>query len=213
MLFAAVVAGGAQSRSDVVAGPQAVSGNIVLAHWASSPTETALLKQVIQRFERQFPRIQVTRRALDPYPDSMLAQFAARKPPDVFYVDSNVAPDWIKQGVLQPLNSFIGRYKFNTKPFYPRLLGAFRDSKGRIYGFPKDWSPLAMQLNTTMAAKAGIRAPQTWAQLNRAADRLRATNAVPGGRPICLAADWARLLAFVYQNKGSFLNASKTQAT
>lgn len=215
-LFASVLAGGAQSRSDVAAAPlapDAVSGNIVLAHWASSPTETALLKQVIQSFERRYPRIQVTRRALDPYPDSMLAQFAARKPPDVFYVDSNVAPDWIKQGVLQPLNSYIARYKFNTKPFYPRLLSAFRDSRGRIYGFPKDWSPLAMQINTSMAAKAGIRAPQTWAQLNTVADRLRATNAVPGGRPICLAADWARLLAFVYQNKGSFLNAAKTRAT
>jgi multiple sugar transport system substrate-binding protein len=215
-LFAAAVAGGAQGRSDVAAAPlapEAVSGNIVLAHWASSPTETALLKQVIQAFERRYPRIQVTRRALDPYPDSMLAQFAARKPPDVFYVDSNVAPDWIKQGVLQPLNPFISRYKFSTKPFYPRLLSAFRDSKGTIYGFPKDWSPLAMQVNTAMAAKAGIRAPQTWAQLNTVADRLRATNAVPGGKPVCLAADWARLLAFVYQNKGSFLNAARTQAT
>ena len=101
----------------------AVSGNIVLAHWASSPVETALLKQVVQSFERKYPRIHVTRRALDPYPDSMLAQFAARKPPDVFYVDSNVAPDWIKQGVLQDLTPYIKQYKFRTKPFYPRLLG------------------------------------------------------------------------------------------
>ena len=33
----------------------------------------------------------------------MLAQFAARKPPDVFYVDSNVAAGLDKQGVLEPL--------------------------------------------------------------------------------------------------------------
>src|SRR5204862_8315112 len=35
-------------------------------------------------------------------------------------------------------------------------------------------------------------------------------NAVPGGAPLCGDPDWARLLAFVYQNKGSFLNAKKT---
>src|SRR5687767_8930380 len=92
----AVVAGAVvsegQGRSDKTAAPAAakVSGNLVLAHWASSPVETALLKQVIAQFERQYPDIKVRRRALDPYPDSMLAQFAARKPPDVFYVDSNV---------------------------------------------------------------------------------------------------------------------------
>jgi len=42
---------------------------------------------------------------------------------------------------------------------------------------------------------------------------LKSANAVPGGRPLCLDPDWARLLAFVYQNKGSFLNANKSKAT
>ena len=118
----------AGARSDTATAPNAataVSGNIVLAHWSSSPVETALLKQVVQSFERKYPRIHVTRRALDPYPELMLAQFAARKPPDVFYVDSNVAPDWIKQGVLQDLTPYIKQYKFRTSPFYPRLLSAF----------------------------------------------------------------------------------------
>ena len=141
----------------------------------------------------------------------MLAQFAARKPPDVFYVDSNVAPDWIKQGVIQDLTPYIKQYKFRTKPFYPRLLSAFK-SEGKTYGFPKDWSPLGMQTNTAMLQRAGVRAPQTWAQLTTAAQRLGST--MPSGtKPICLGADWARALAFVYQNGGSFLNASKTRAT
>ena len=204
----------AGARSDTAKAPSAttaVSGDIVLAHWSSSPVETQLLKQVVQSFERKYPRIHVTRRALDPYPDSMLAQFAARKPPDVFYVDSNVAPDWIKQGVLQDLSPYIKQYKFRTKPFYPRLLSAFQ-SNGKTYGFPKDWSPLGMQTNTAMLQRAGVRAPQSWAQLTTTAQRLGST--MPSGtKPICLGPDWARALAFVYQNGGSFLNASKTQAT
>jgi multiple sugar transport system substrate-binding protein len=214
----AVVAGGlvseGQGRSESTAAPAAakVSGNLVLAHWASSPVETALLKQVIAQFERRYPDINVRRRALDPYPDSMLAQFAARKPPDVFYVDSNVAPDWIKQGVLEPLNGWINRYKFRTQSFYPQLLNAFKDSKGQIYGFPKDWSPLAMQTNTQMLQRAGVSVPTNWTTLVNAARRLR-TTVGSGNKPICIAPDWARLLAFVHQNGGSFLNASKTQAT
>ncbi len=69
-----------------------------------------------------------------------------------------------------------------------------------------------MQTNTAMLQRAGVRAPQTWAQLTTAAQRLGST--MPSGtKPICLGADWARALAFVYQNGGSFLNASKTRAT
>jgi multiple sugar transport system substrate-binding protein len=211
---AGVLVSEGQGRSDATAAPAAakVSGNLVLAHWASSPVETTLLKQVIAQFERKYPDIKVRRRALDPYPDAMLAQFAARKPPDVFYVDSNVAPDWIKQGVLEPLNSWISRYKYRTQSFYPNLLNAFKDGKGQIYGFPKDWSPLAMQTNTAMLSQAGVSAPTNWATLQSAAQRLRTTVGA-GGKPICLGASWDRLLAFVHQNGGSFLNAGKTKAT
>jgi len=53
----------------------------------------------------------------------------------------------------------------------------------------------------------------TWAQLRTVAQKLKASNAVPGGAPLCIDPDWARLLAFVYQNKGSFLNAKKTAPT
>ena len=211
-LVAGSTAGAGYSRTDApttVKANEAVAGNIVLAHWASSPVETDLLKQVIREFERQYPRIKVTRRALDPYPEQMLAQFAARKPPDVFYVDSNVAPDWIRQGVLRDLTPLIRQYNFSTRAFYPRLLGAFQQG-GKTYGLPKDWSPLGMQINTAMAQRAGIRAPRTWNELRSAATRLRSV--IPDGRPICLSADWARLLAFIYQNNGAFLTADRKRA-
>jgi multiple sugar transport system substrate-binding protein len=208
-----LAAGASYGGSVGPASPQAsaVTGNIVLAHWASSPVETQLLQQVINDFEKRFPGIKVRRRALGQYDQQMLAAFAARKPPDVFYVDSNVAPDWIKQGVLQPLDSFINRFNFRTKPFFPRLLNAFKGPDGRTYGFPKDWSPLGMQVNQAILTRTGTAVPTTWATLQTTARRMSA--AIPGGKPICIAADWARLLAFVYQNEGSFLSADKKRAT
>src|SRR5262245_4281484 len=143
----------------------------------------------------------------------MLAKFAARKPADVFYVDSNVFLDWVTQGLLEPLNSYAKQSKFSSKPFYPSLLSGFT-YKGKIYGYPKDWSPLAMEVNTDLAAKAKVTPSKikTWADLTAAAKKLRAV--MPSGaKPICLNPSWDRALAFVYQNGGTFLNAGKTRAT
>ncbi|MFN2627867.1 MAG: ABC transporter substrate-binding protein [Gaiellaceae bacterium] len=187
---------------------------ITLSGWASSPAETDLLKQTIAGFEAANPSIKVNYAPINgDYPAAMLAKFAARTPPDVFYVDSSVVPTWEQQGVLEPLDSYIKQTKFNLKPFYPKLLDAFR-SKGKIYGLPKDWSPLALEYNKAMFQKAGIKsAPTNWAQLTQAAIKLKKSGAVGGGKPLCLAPDWARLLAFVYQNKGSFMNSSLTRMT
>jgi len=148
------------------------------------------------------------------YPTAMLAKFAARTPPDVFYVDSNVIPDWIKQGVLEPLDAYVKKAGFDTSHFYPSLLNAFKGPDGHIYGFPKDWSPLAMETNNGMLGKAGIKIPKTWPDLVAAAQKLKSSGAVGSdGAPLCLSPDWARMLAFIYQNGGTFLNANKTAAT
>jgi multiple sugar transport system substrate-binding protein len=63
-----------------------------------------------------------------------------------------------------------------------------------------------MIVNPAMLQRAGVTAtPRTWTQLNTALTRLRSTNAVPGGAPACLSLDWARILAFMIQNKGHFI--------
>ena len=209
----AVAAGTGQGKSDRAVAPRSAQvTTITLAHWQSSTVETQLLRQVLAAFKRKNPQIKVNELVLDPYPTQMLARFAARKSPDVFYVDSNVFPDWLKQRLLEPLNAQVKRTHFKTNKFFPRLLNAFKQGT-TIYGFPKDWSPLGMEINTSMLAKVNGKAPTNWSQLRSLALRMKNSNAVPGGAPLCLSADWARLLAFVYQNKGSFLNASKKKAT
>jgi multiple sugar transport system substrate-binding protein len=216
-LVAALSAGATQAKTDGGAAPQAAakaSGTVTLAGWTSTGVEGKLLRQVLTAFRRSHPRIKVNYTPIGgDYPATMLAKFSARKPPDAFYVDSNVAPDWIFQRVLQPLDSYVKKSGFDTKKFFPSLLGAFRGKDGKLYGLPKDWSPLAMEINTAMLRKAGAKVPTTWAALRSTAQRLKSSNAVPGGAPICLSPDWARMLAFVYQNKGTFLNKAKTAPT
>ena len=209
LVLAAVGAGTTQGKTAAPAARQATT-TVTLSGWASSPTETKLLKEVIRGFEKTFPSIKVNYAPISgDYPAAMLAKFAARTPPDVFYVDSNVAPDWIKQRLLEPLDPYVAKSKLKVTAFYPTLLNGFKGPDRKLYGFPKDWSPLAMQTNNRLFASSGVKVPKTWAELSAAAKKLK----VPGGRAICLSPSWDRLLAFVYQNGGTFLNAAKTRST
>lgn len=198
-LLTVVVAAAADARSG-----SAAATNVTLSGWSAGKEEDDLLQSVVDTFNRTHANIHIDYSVINgDYATAMTARFAAHNPPDVFYVDSAVLSTWAGQGVLQPLNSYIKASKYDTSKFFPGLLSAFKVGK-TTYGFPKDWSPLAMEINTKMFAAAGIkRAPKTWAQLTAAAQKLASSNAVPGGKPICIPADWARMLAFVYQNKGS----------
>jgi multiple sugar transport system substrate-binding protein len=208
LLIATVLAAGAgQARVD-----QATT--VTLAGWASSPEETTAVNRTIAAFERlrQNRDIDVEYTPISgDYDAAMLARFAAKRPADVFYVDSLDIPDYLP--ALEPLNSYIAKTRnFSTKPFYPSLLSGFT-VRGKIYGFPKDWSPLALIANSAMFAKAGItRPPQTWAQFTQTLQRLRTASAAPGGAPACLSLDWARILPHMYQNNGAWLNAAKTRS-
>jgi multiple sugar transport system substrate-binding protein len=175
--------------------------NVTFAGWSSGPDEDALDQQMANAFNATHKNIHVSWTVINGnYGDVMTARFAAHNSPDVFYVDSSVIGSWEKQGVIQPLNSFVSKSHYNTKAFYPKLLGAFKRGQ-TIYGFPKDWSPLATEVNNSLFARAGVKVPKTWAQLKSAAQTMVQKGIAK--HPICLSADWARMGAFMYQNGGS----------
>jgi multiple sugar transport system substrate-binding protein len=199
-LVSAALIAGAQARVGTITGKvtaKAPSGTVTLNGWQTSPPEETKLAKVVKDFERSHPKIKVNYQSITgDYQAQELAKFAARKPPDVLYVDVADIRDWVGQGVLQNLDSYVKRSKFSTKPYIKNLLNAFKVN-GHIYGFPKDWSSLGMEVNTTLLGNNPI--PKTWAQLKSVASKIN----VPGGKPICLSADWARLMAFVYQAGGN----------
>ena len=208
---ALVVAGAAASNGQSKANRNAAQTTIQLAGWslAGSRTEQNAILRTIAAFERSHPNIKVDYAPIaGDYDAAMLARFASRRPPDVFYVDSLDVPDYAP--ALEPLNDEIRRAKFKTKPFFKRLLAGFT-VRGQILGFPKDWSPLGLVANTRMLTRAKVKPPKSWSQFGTALRKLRSTNSVPDGAPACLSLDWARILAFVYQNKGAWLNPAKTR--
>jgi multiple sugar transport system substrate-binding protein len=209
MLFAVVLVSGSQAMvggsvpdSAKKLGATKVT-TVSLNGWVGAKVEDDLLKEVIAAFEKSHPSIKVDYSGFNNYQTTMLAKFSARKPPDVFYVAAEDFADWVRQGVLQPLDSYAKKTKFSTKPFYKGLANSFK-YQGKTYGYPKDWSSLGMQVNPALLN--GQRVPQTWAQLRSVAQKIN----IAGGKPICLGADWARLMAFVYQagGTGQFKNAN-----
>lgn len=193
--------GGAQS----VTPPEEAAGNIVLSGWASTPAESKLLQDAITQFQAKYPKVKVDYQPLSgDYPQAMLAKFSARQPPDVFYFNPEYGQDWIKQQLLEPLDDYIAKANFSTAAFFPKINDGFKGAKdGKLYGLSKDFSPLAMYANTDLLTKAGVTSPPTtWEELRAAAQKIT----VPGGKAICLSPEWARALAFVYQNGGSLFS-------
>lgn len=185
-------------------------GDVILSGWQASPEEGELLQQMFDAFQEQCPNITVDYQPIaGDYPQAMLGNFSAGTPPDLFYVDSAVAPEWVDEGFLLPLDDYIADSGFDTSQFYEGYLNAFRGPDGAIYGFPKDASTLALFYNEDMLAEAEVEPPTNWEELQAAAEALT-SGEVTG---LCLSPSLDRALAFIYQNGGSIYNEDFTEAT
>ena len=190
--------------------PQSISGTVVLSGWQSSGDEGTALQKTLDGFKTAYPNITLDYQPIaTDYPTAMSAKFSAGSPPDLFYVDSSVAPDWIDQQVLQELDTMAADRGFDTSAFFPGYLDAFKGPDGKTYGYPKDGNTLAMAYNTDMLTAAGIQPPTNWDELKTAAEKLTAG----GKKAFCLNNSLDRALAFIYQNGGSLLSDDKTQDT
>ncbi len=96
--------------------------------------------------------------------------FAAGSPPDVFYVDAGAFADYASTGALEPYAETVA----DKDDFYPSLRQSFT-YKSKLYCIPKDFSTLALEINTAAWAKAGLTdadVPKTWDQLSAVAKKL-----------------------------------------
>lgn len=205
LALAATACGGATGGSTASSfDPSKVTGTVVLSGWQASPEEGAALKQTLAGFAAKYPGIHVDYQPVQgDYPTVMVAKFSAHQPPDLFYVDSSVAPDWIKQGALQSLDGYLSDQHFDTSKFYSGYLNAFKSTSGGTYGLPKDGNTLALAYNDQLLSSAGVQPPTTWDEVVSAGQKLRAAGV---STPYCLADDLARIGAFIYQNGGGIID-------
>jgi multiple sugar transport system substrate-binding protein len=138
--------------------------------------------------------------------NQQLAQgFASGSPADVFYLDAGRFADYAKNGSLF---AYADQLKDNDD-FYESLRQAFT-FENKQYCVPKDFSTLALQINTDAWSKAGLTdadIPKTWDDLAAVAKKLTTGNQVGLG----LGTGIDRVGAFVVQNGGWWLNEDGTK--
>ncbi|MGQ4649887.1 extracellular solute-binding protein [Lyngbya aestuarii] len=138
---------------------------IKLSGWGASPSEQALLKQVLQDFEETHPQIKIKYELISTqYMDVIKTRLIGEAAPDVFYLDAFEAPFLMSKNVLEPLETYITP-EFDLTDFEDKLLDAFK-YQDKIYGLPKDYSTLALFYNQKSFATAGLESsPTTWDEL------------------------------------------------
>lgn len=143
-----------------------------LSGWGASPVEKSLLRQVLNDFEAEHPNIQVRFEEIaDQYMDVLKTRLIGDAAPDVFYLDALEAPFLMSQEVLEPLEPYV-KPEFDITDFEPTLLDPFKYDT-HIYGFPKDYSTLALFYNKQAFANAALSTPPTtWDELRRYSKRL-----------------------------------------
>ena len=179
-----------------LAGGRAMAAErITLAVWGSPPAEARALDLTIEAFTRSTGIVVKKETIADKYMDVLRSRFAARKTPEVFYLDSSEAPMLIKSGVLE---AFDGRID-DLPDFYPQFIDAFRGDDRRIYGLPKDYSTLALYINTRLLAAAGFKPEQVPTDFNALLEFCRVLQArLPKGKAAMIyEKDLARHLSAV----------------
>jgi multiple sugar transport system substrate-binding protein len=160
-----------------------------LLGWAGSEVENKALELVISNFNASQDEIEARFEPVPDYDTVLQNALVGGDVPDVFYVPAQRFPDLVASEALMPIGDKIE----NADDFYPALNNTFT-SGGTLYCPPKDFSVLALQINTDMFEKAGLQPPTTWAELEAAAKALT-TDTVAG---IVLNPTFDRFGAFLY---------------
>jgi multiple sugar transport system substrate-binding protein len=132
---------------------------------------------------------------------------AGGSPPDVFYG----APAQFQSLVQAKQIAATGDAVANTSDFYPQLVKAFTVN-GTFYCVPKDFSTLALEINTDLWKKAGLTAadyPKTWDQLETDAKKLT-SHGVTG---LVVSDSLDRVGAFMAEAGGSYMNSDQSKFT
>ena len=136
-----------------------------------------------------------------------LAQgFASGNPPDIFYLGNDQVATYAKAGDLASLDNLK-----NVKSFYPSLRAAYT-YKGHLYAAPKDFSTLALVINTASWKRAKLTAkdyPKTWKQLAAVAKKLTRSGQVG----LCTGPEFHRLGVFMIQAGGWLVSKDGKTAT
>jgi multiple sugar transport system substrate-binding protein len=172
---------------------------------SSGPAETYAVNNAAKAFTKQ-TGIQVNVVVASDLGQQLAQGFASGNPPDIFYLGNDQVATYAKAGSLAPLDNLK-----NVKAFYPSLRAAYT-YKGHLYAAPKDFSTLALVINSASWQRAKLTAknyPKTWAQLAAVAKKLTRSGQVG----LCTGPEFHRLGVFMIQAGGWLVSKDGKTAT
>ncbi len=172
---------------------------------SSGPAETYAVNNAAKAFTKQ-TGIQVNVVVASDLGQQLAQGFASGNPPDIFYLGNDQVATYAKAGSLATLDNLK-----NVKAFYPSLRAAYT-YKGHLYAAPKDFSTLALVVNSASWQGAKLTAkdyPKTWAQLSSVAKKLTRNGQVG----LCTGPEFHRLGVFMIENGGWLVSKDGKTAT
>ena len=185
----------------------AISGDIRISGWSSTPTEDALLQDSISAFMTANPNVKVKWEPIaQDYETVLKTNLAAGTEADVFYADIFWIDSLMKTGKLLALDDLMAKTGTKKEDFVASLINAF-SYQGKTYGIPKDFNTLGLVYNKDLFKAAGVAEPTndwTWTDLQAAAKKLTSGGVVG----LSLPADAARFIPFLWQAGGDLANVN-----
>jgi multiple sugar transport system substrate-binding protein len=132
--------------------------------------------------------------------------FSGNNPPDLFYMPWDQFQTYASQGFIEPYAGDLA----NTGDFLPALVEQF-SYDGEFYCAPKDFSTLALQINTEAWEAAGLTdadIPTDWDQLAEVAQTLTTGDQVG----LSMGREYARVGVFMNQAGGSLVDGDSITA-
>src|SRR5438067_13149101 len=164
---------GSTTPSGSAGASAALSGDIRISGWSSSPTEDALLQDSVNAFMAANPNVKVKWEPIaQDYETVLKTNLAAGTEADVFYADIFWIDSLMKTGKLLALDDYMAKTGTKKEDFVPSLINAFT-YQGKTYGIPKDLYTLGLVYNKDLFKSAAAAEPtndRTWTDRQTAAN-------------------------------------------
>jgi ABC-type glycerol-3-phosphate transport system substrate-binding protein len=172
-------AAGAIAARTFAGAPAVIGRDLELVHWSwLTASDGEVWKQMIDAFNaaHKDKGLQIRLEVLpsDQYGTKVFASAATGNAPDFGWATAGLHADWIKKGVVLPLEDRVKQAGLTLADFTPQSLTASRYG-GQLYLIPMDAMSLQVLLNVDHAKAAGLditKPPQTGNELLTWADKM-----------------------------------------
>ncbi len=196
------------------------AGTVEVMSWGESDPQSPGWQARMAAFAARYPAITVSSTVQafgnggQDYDAKLIALAAAGTPPDVTYTDGTRLSNFYPRGMIQELDTYIARAKFDKSP-YPKAAWVADERKGKVIALPYRAQPYPFYINKDLYARMGVRLPAaTWTldDLREQGRRLTAPDGSQWGISE-LASTVSRYSMFIWAFGGDFFDKDYTRCT